>query len=63
MGICFFSLENGILTLLVKDEFQVTLGVTNDDLSSPWHIIKIELFAYDAEEPGKIRIDLHFLSL
>jgi len=40
--------------LIVDGEFEVKLGVINDNLTSPWRVYEIKLFVYDIEEPGKI---------
>jgi hypothetical protein len=47
-----FILENGIVTLAVEGEFEVKLGITNDNLFAPWHVYKTKLFLRDPEEPG-----------
>jgi hypothetical protein len=47
-----FVLENGIVTLAVEGEFEVKLGITNDNLFAPWHVYKTKLFLRDPEEPG-----------
>jgi hypothetical protein len=43
---------NGIVTLTVDGEFEVKLGITSDNLSTPWQIYKTTLFLRDLEEPG-----------
>ena len=50
MNISF--IENGIVKLTVDGEFEVKLGIINDNLSSPWRIYKTKLFLQDPEEPG-----------
>jgi hypothetical protein len=47
-----FLVENGIVTLAVDGEFEVKLGITNDNLFAPWHVYKTRLFLRDPEEPG-----------
>ena len=41
------------MTLAVEGEFEVKLGIINDNLTSPWHVYKTKLFLRDTEEPGK----------
>jgi hypothetical protein len=48
-----FFIENGRVTLAVDGEFEVKLGIINDNLSSPWHIYQTKLFLRDTEEPGR----------
>ncbi len=48
-----FFIENGRVTLGVDGEFEVKLGIINDNLSSPWHIYQTKLFLRDTEEPGR----------
>jgi len=47
-------IENGRVTLTVDGEFEVKLGVINDNLSSSWHVYQIKLFLRDTEEPGRL---------
>lgn len=47
------SIENGIVLLGVDGEFEVKLGIINDNLSSAWHVYQTKLFLRDTEEPGK----------
>lgn len=47
------KIENGLVTLIVDGEFEVKLGVINDNLTSPWRVYEIKLFVCDIEEPGK----------
>jgi hypothetical protein len=49
----FVYIENGLVTLGVDGEFEVKLGIMNDNLSSLWHIYQTKLFLRDTEEPGK----------
>lgn len=42
-----------MVTLAVEGEFEVRLGIANDNLSSPWYIYQTKLFLRDSEEPGK----------
>ncbi|CAF0747923.1 unnamed protein product [Adineta ricciae] len=44
-------IKNGMVTLSVEGEFEVRLGVANDNLSSPWYIYQTKLFLRDSEEP------------
>ncbi|CAF1461019.1 unnamed protein product [Rotaria sordida] len=46
--------KNGIVTLSVDEEFEVKLGIVNDNPPSPWHIYQTKLFLRDTEEPDKI---------
>jgi hypothetical protein len=46
-------IENGIVTLAVDGEFEVKLGIVNDNLSSPWRVYQTKLFLRDTEEPGR----------
>lgn len=39
--------------MTVNGEFQVKLGISSDNASTPWRIYKIELFVRDPEEPGE----------
>jgi len=50
----FDFIENGIVILGVEGEFEVRLGIINDNLSSLWHVYQTKLFLRDPEEPGKI---------
>ncbi len=50
---CFFFIENGIVILGVDGEFEVKLGIVNDNLTSPWRIYQTKLFLKDPEEPGR----------
>ncbi|CAF1025919.1 unnamed protein product [Rotaria sordida] len=44
-------IKNGLVTLTVDREFEVKLGITNDNLSSPWRLYQTKLFLQDPEEP------------
>ncbi|CAF4216159.1 unnamed protein product, partial [Rotaria magnacalcarata] len=42
---------NGLVILTVDGEFEVKLGITNDNLSSSWRLYQTKLFVQDPEEP------------
>ncbi|CAF0853162.1 unnamed protein product [Rotaria sp. Silwood1] len=45
------TIKNGLVTLTVDREFEVKLGITNDNLSSSWRLYQTKLFLQDPEEP------------
>jgi hypothetical protein len=49
--------EQGVITLTVNNEFQMKLGITSDELTSPWVLYKIEVFVRDSEEPGQHAVE------
>ncbi|CAF2842556.1 unnamed protein product [Rotaria sp. Silwood2] len=51
-------IKNGLVTLTVDREFEVKLGITNDNLSSPWRLYQTKLFLQDPEEPDYSEIFL-----
>ncbi|CAF3177384.1 unnamed protein product [Rotaria socialis] len=45
------TIKNGLVILTVHGEFEVKLGITNDNLSSSWRLYQTKLFVQDPEEP------------
>ncbi|CAF5065958.1 unnamed protein product, partial [Rotaria magnacalcarata] len=45
------TIKNGLVILTVDGEFEVKLGITNDNLSSSWRLYQTKLFVQDPEEP------------
>ncbi|UJR23584.1 hypothetical protein I4U23_026573 [Adineta vaga] len=44
-------IKNGLVILTVDGEFEVRLGIINDNLSSLWQVYQTKLFLRDSEEP------------
>lgn len=55
----YFKIENGLVILTVEREFEVKLGIINDNLSSSWRLYQTKLFLQDPEEPGNVFSFIH----